>query len=217
MAALAASKDYLLALVEKYFAGDINRWLTSYPDTLLKFNLVLWLKYGICLEAHQQNLLIVFSGNSLSFLLKDNDSGRINFDKLSPFLVKFGNKLHENQLRDDRIVVGERALSEMFITITLHLNVIPIIEVIADGNEKKKHDLIIQLKTLLLSKLKELDEQGINTISAKIYLLEQEFYPVKYMLRAGCLEDKSSLNISDINKCYGYTGKNFFRSLSWPS
>lgn len=65
-------------MVERFYAGSLQHWLDDYLDLLLQVHLRLWLRYGIALEANQQNAVLMFeAGQPLCLLMKDNDAARL--------------------------------------------------------------------------------------------------------------------------------------------
>lgn len=125
---LADGRLFLEQLAERFHAGSLDHWLETYLDLLLQVHLRLWLRYGIALEANQQNAVLMYQqGRAPRLLMKDNDAARLwplRFAQACPDLAD-----SPARLRDERICVdGTRPLAEMFCTITLQLNIVAILE-----------------------------------------------------------------------------------------
>lgn len=215
VAALASPLEdgrlFLEALVERFHGGDLDDWLERYLDLLLQVHLRLWLRYGIALEANQQNAVLLFQpGQPLRLLMKDNDAARLwprRFLAACPDLAG-----HCAALRDERIrVEGSQALAEMFTTITLQLNIVAPIEAIAAARLAPREALYARLRERLRACLDGLEAEGLACAEARRFLLDSPRLPVKYLLSAGSLFSKAWSGARDINKFYGYSAANFLR------
>lgn len=205
---------FLQQLVERFYGGDLHRWLNDYQQLLLQVHLRLWLGYGIALEANQQNAVLIFeAGHPLRLLMKDNDSARLwpeRFAAACPDLAQWPAALRDERIRCD----GFQALAEMFCTITLQLNLVAPLEAIASAGLAPRAPLYASLRDQLGSCLTQLEQQGLPTAEARRFLLDSPYLPVKYLLSAGSLFSKERLNnagggAADINKFYGYSAANF--------
>jgi siderophore synthetase component len=206
---LADGRLFLEQLVERFYAGSLQHWLNDYLDVLFQVHLRLWLRYGIALEANQQNAVLMFTQDQpLRLLMKVNDAARLwpeRFAKACPDLAHL-----TNELRDDRIrVENGKPLAEMFCTITLQLNVVAILEAIAVAGLASRADLYATLRQRFVACLEQLEAQGIDCHDARHWLLDSPKLPVKYLLSAGSLFSKAYSGASDINKFYGYSATNF--------
>lgn len=200
---------FVEALVERFHAGDLQGWLTDYLDLLLHVHLRLWLRYGIALEANQQNaVLILQDGRPMRLLMKDNDAARLwpeRFARACPDLASL-----PAALRDERIRVADsQPLAEMFCTITLQLNMVAPLEAIADAGLASRETLYATLRQRLLACIEQLESQGLDCCEARDFLLDSPTLPVKYLLSAGSLFSKAQSGARDINKFYGYSAANF--------
>ncbi len=206
------------ALAAEFYQGDLAALWQEYLDLTLHLHLRLWLRYGIALESNQQNSMLVFEpGQPLRLLLKDNDAPRIWLERLAvvcPELAQSADRLQDRRILAD----GEAALAQMFITITLQLNLaVPLEGLIARGLMGREAGYR-QLRLSVESRLRQLQQEGLDTRLARDTLLEAERLPAKYLLRAGSLESKASTGAADINKFYGETAPNFLRQhLEAPS
>ncbi|MGH8417240.1 MAG: IucA/IucC family protein [Pseudomonas sp.] len=196
-------------LVERFHDGSLQRWLEEYLDLLLHTHLRLWLKYGIALEANQQNAVLMFEqGKPLRLLMKDNDAARLwpqRFTKACPDLGHLPAALQDERIRVD----SSQPLAEMFCTITLQLNIVAILESIANAGLASRYSLYDSLRTRLMACLQQLQAQGIDCDDAHHWLLDRQRLPVKYLLSAGSLFSKVHSGANDINKFYGYSAANF--------
>ncbi|MDA6077564.1 ferric iron reductase [Edwardsiella anguillarum] len=120
--------SYLAFILRQPNMPTLYQWWQSYCTLMAEVHLTLWLRYGIALESNQQNAMLSLApGQPLTLVLKDNDAARLwparfcaACPDLAPRLV---------QLRDPRICVDdERALAQMFITITLQLDLAAVLE-----------------------------------------------------------------------------------------
>lgn len=206
---LADGRLFLEQLVERFYAGSLQHWLDDYLDVLLQTHLRLWLHYGIALEANQQNAVLMFEqGKPLRLLMKDNDAARLwpqRFAKACPDLADLPAALQDERIRVD----SSQPLAEMFCTITLQLNIVAILEAIADAGLASRSSLYGTLRQHLMSCLQQLHAQGIDCDEARRWLLDSPKLPVKYLLSAGSLFSKAHSGASDINKFYGYSATNF--------
>ena len=206
---LADGRLFLEQLVGRFYAGSLQHWLDDYLDLLLQVHLRLWLRYGIALEANQQNAVLMFeAGQPLRLLMKDNDAARLwprRFAASCPDLADL-----PATLQDERILVdSSQPLAEMFCTITLQLNIVAILEAIAGAGLATRASLYGRLRQRLMTCLEQLDAQGIDCHDARCWLLDSPKLPVKYLLSAGSLFSKAHSGASDINKFYGYSAANF--------
>lgn len=202
---------YLEHLADTYYQGEYLTWLNDYVALLLKVHLRLWLKYGIALESNQQNAVLAYQQGKLSLVMKDNDSARL----LASRYLLSGNDIAEqeaqlSQLIDQRIFVeGDEALAQMFLTITVQLDIAAILEAMAAKGLADIHGLYHTLRQALSHELDRLQKQDIDTSFARDYLLKQDYQPVKYLLSSGSLLSKAKSGAADVNKFYGLSAPNF--------
>lgn len=196
------------ALVNQFREGDLDTLLTNYIDLQLKTHLTLWLKHGIALESNQQNCMVIFEDNApLKLLFRDNDSGRILPSRLKTAQPQLIPTLDDFQ--DPRIFVEQdAALMEMFITITMQLNITSVLSGLAEAGLIDLPIWFRRLGDLLMHHLDKLDAKCIETGQARQALFEAPSHPVKYLLLSGSLLSKEDSGAADINKYYGYTAPN---------
>lgn len=206
---LADGRLFLEQMVERFYAGSLQHWLDDYLDLLLQVHLRLWLRYGIALEANQQNAVLMFeAGQPLCLLMKDNDAARLwpqRFAASCPDLADLPATLQDERIRVD----SSQPLAEMFCTITVQLNIVAILEAIASAGLATRSSLYGTLRQRLMDCLRQLEAEGIDCDDARRWLLDSPKLPVKYLLSAGSLFSKAHSGASDINKFYGYSAANF--------
>ena len=206
---LVDGRLFLEQLVERFHAGSLQHWLDAYLDLLLQVHLRLWLKYGIALEANQQNAVVMFEhGQPLRLLMKDNDAARLwpqRFASACPDLADLPAALQDERIRVD----SSQPLAEMFCTITLQLNIVAILEALATAGLATRSSLYGTLRLRLEACLQQLEAEGMDCHDARRWLLDSPKLPVKYLLSAGSLFSKKHSGASDINKFYGYSATNF--------
>lgn len=197
-------------LADRFYEGDVEALFRDYVDLLLRLHLTLWLKFGIALEANQQNSVLVFSGSGLRLLLKDNDAARIHGSVLAERRPDVADRIAA--IRDRRIIVDDDLpLAQMFITITLQLNIAVIVEALHQAGRADRSELYRQVHATIVTILDELARDGSDVAAAVRHLLEAERLPLKYLLRAASLESKTQTGAADVNKFYGLTAPNFLR------
>ncbi|GGO84106.1 hypothetical protein GCM10011348_29580 [Marinobacterium nitratireducens] len=197
-------------LGQRFYRGDVLALLEDYLTLTFEVHVTLWLRYGIALESNQQNSMLLFdeAGGGLRLLLKDNDAPRIDREQLErrwPLLYRC-----VEELEDARIWSRERlALGQMFGTITLQLNVAPLIEGLAARGYGERRELYGRVVRVLERSLAALD--GEDGRELRELLLEAELLDAKYLLTAGTLQSKARSGAADINKHYGRSAPNFLR------
>ncbi|MGI8330848.1 IucA/IucC family protein [Actinomadura scrupuli] len=182
---------------------DLGGFFSRYLRALFAWNVTLFVRYGIALEAHQQNVSVVLRPGTLELLLKDNDSPLVDPGRLRDALgVAF-------EPADRRLLsTGPEALARVFVTITLHLCAGAIAFGLADRG-------LLPLSTGLALIRTRLDEAlgafGTRAAFLRERTLDAETLPVKAMLTAGTLVDKARTGAADINKHYGPPAPNYLR------
>jgi siderophore synthetase component len=209
MAPMPDGRPYALHLADRYYRGDVERFLGEFCDLLLSVHLRLAARYGIELEANQQNSLVLFDRNDggLRLLLKDNDSPRIDASAL--LAASPGVDMWIGRLQDARIAQTDTAaIAQMLITITIQLNLGAVIEGL--GRHLGKPGVYRSLlRTAVERHLDRLAGEGIAIGSLRTALLEAHHFPIKYLLRAATLETRKAMGAADVNKAYGHTAPNF--------
>ncbi|MDG4784808.1 IucA/IucC family siderophore biosynthesis protein [Micromonospora sp. WMMD1102] len=242
VAALAAEDPAGGTVAQRIGGPDPRPLLESYLDLLVDWHAFLWLRHGVALEAHQQNIHLVLdrparkqqaratsptSGNAsdsgasrggplgggIWLLYKDNDGARL-VRRPGP------------ALRDDRMWVTDPGeLADVFTTITLHLAAAAPLRALAERGVPVP-DPGTALRTRLIAARDrwagtpagaERDAPaGWDVAAAGRQLtgrvLTADRLPVKAMLTAGTLLSKQRTGCADINKYYRRTGPNYLRS-----
>jgi siderophore synthetase component len=208
MAPMPDGRPYALHLADRHYGGDIARFLGEFCDLLLGVHLRLAARYGIELEANQQNSVLLFDRREggLRLLLKDNDSPRID---ASILLAAFpGSDAWIGRLQDTRIAQTDAAaIAQMLITITIQLNLGAVIEGLGRhlGRPGTYRSL---LRAAVERQLGRLEGEGIAIGPLRTALLNASHFPIKYLLRAATLETRK-VGAADVNKAYGHTAPNF--------
>ncbi|GIJ20583.1 IucA/IucC family protein [Micromonospora lutea] len=203
VAALAAADPTAGTVAQRIGGDDPTELLGSYLDLLLDWHVCLWLRYGVALEAHPQNIHLVLPvAGPVRLLYKDNDGARL--DPRHAGTVR---------LRDQRMWIrhpGE--LVDMFVTITLHLAAAaPLIALAEQGVT------VPSPAEALTPRLRVARDRWGDTPAARDLVdgvLTADRLPVKAMLTAGTLLPKQRLGCTDVNKFYRRTGPNYLRSVS---
>ena len=205
-------------LAGRWFGGDVAGLLGRYLRVLFRFHVRLFVRYGTALEAHQQNLSLVFGsdgggvpGNDatgsgatgegvMRLLVKDNDGLLTSPDLLRDAGVAVPDFTDARMLTDD-----PHALADMFVTITLHLAA----AAVAFGALPPPTAFELVRDTLAGA----LDEYGEDPMARllRARTLDAARLVGKSMVTAGTLVDKARTGARDVNKFYGTSGPNYLR------
>lgn len=119
LAAAPSGRLVIDHLADRFYRGDVLALFDGLLTLLLDWHTTLF-GYGIALESHQQNTSLVFDlpygRTRLRLLLKDNDGPRINTARAKRLDVDPA-EFHDRRICGE----GDRALTDLFITITGHL------------------------------------------------------------------------------------------------
>jgi hypothetical protein len=198
VAGLAAADPGGSTIIERAAGGDPRPLLDAYLDLLIDWHVYLWLRHGIALEAHQQNVhLVIDPAGGVRLLYKDNDGAR-----LAP--------RHALALTDPRMFVDHPGeLADVFTTITLHLcAAAPLLALAARGLPIPTPAAALRHR-LAAARDRWGDPAGARLFTERV--LTAERLPVKAMLTAGTLLPKHRIGCTDINKYYLRTGPNYLR------
>lgn len=180
--------------------GGVRELLRDYLTTLFTWNTRLFVRYGIALEAHQQNLSLVFGDDGPPRLLvKDNDGLLVSPDRLQAAGLDVPDFADERMLADD-----PHALADVFVTITLHLAAAA---VIFGAHLSGAADL---LRETLAEALDEFGDHPMARL-LRARTLDAARLVGKSMVTAATLVDKQRSGARDINKFYGASGPNYLR------
>jgi IucA / IucC family/Ferric iron reductase FhuF-like transporter len=183
-------------LAARHRDGDVAALLADYLHVLFTWNVRLFVGYGIALEAHQQNLALVFGDGTTRLLVKDNDGLLASPDRLLSAGLAVPRFADERLLTDD-----PHALADVFVTITLHLAAAAIAFGAGHG------DLVAHALENALA------EYGGHPMARllRARTLDAARLVGKSMVSAGTLVDRARVGAADINKHYGTSGPNYLR------
>jgi siderophore synthetase component len=200
-------------LARRYHGGDLDAWFDAYLALTLRLHLTLWLRYGIALESNQQNSMLVYSSDGPRLLLKDNDAARIERGPLARRWPELAARL--DGLEDQRIGVAEALpLAQMFVTITLQLNIAALVDGLALRRGTDPAAGYARVRHHLEATLAELAAAGEDTTFARQVLLGDDRLHLKYLLTAASLVEKTQTGATDVNKFYGKRAPNFLKAAS---
>jgi siderophore synthetase component len=204
VAALAApapgSGRVIDEVAARHYGGDAGALLREYLTVLLTWNVRLFVRYGVALEAHQQNLAVVLGRGPLRLLVKDND-GLL----ASPAALRAAGLDPLPSFRDERMLTDDpHALADVFVTITLHLAAAAVAFAVAGRPG------VHLVRDVLAAAL---DEHGGHPLARllRARTLDAARLVGKSMITAGTLVDKSRTGARDVNKFYGTSGPNYLR------
>lgn len=210
LAETASGRCVAEELAGRYYGGDLDAWFDAYLALTLRLHLTLWLRYGMALESNQQNSMLVYGDDGLRLLLKDNDAARIDRDALASRWPALAARL--DGLEDQRIGVTEALpLAQMFVTITLQLNVAALVEGLAERRGTEPDEGYARVRRHVETVLDRLAAAGEDTAFARQVLLDDDRLHLKYLLTAASLVEKAQTGATDINKFYGKRAPNFLR------
>ncbi|TMR03780.1 IucA/IucC family protein [Actinomadura soli] len=210
IAALLAEAPDTGYVVERW---DVEALFDAYLSALFSWNVALF-RYGIALEAHQQNVALVLD-ESLEhapprLLVKDNDGALINTSRLRERLTPSPGA-DPRDLIDRRMTTSDdEALARVFVTITLHLCAAAPAFGLAERG-------LLPWRTGLTLIRERLDGAlGPGDAFLRSRTLDADALPGKAMVTAGTLVDKARTGAADINKHYGPPGPNYLLDATCP-
>ncbi|WP_019634674.1 IucA/IucC family protein [Actinomadura atramentaria] len=181
---------------------DVRALFRAFLDALFAWNVTLF-RYGIALEAHQQNVALVLGDDprDLRLLIKDNDGAMVDPARLA---ARLRTRDDPAPFADARMRTADPgALARVFTTITLHLcAAAPAFGLAARG---LLPDAVALVRDRLAAAL------GPGDAFLRAATLDAPRLPGKAMLTAGTLVDKARTGAADINKHYGPSGPNYLR------
>ncbi|MCZ7422517.1 IucA/IucC family siderophore biosynthesis protein [Verrucosispora sp. WMMA2121] len=203
VAALAAADPTAGTVAQRIGGDDPGQLLGSYLDLLLDWHVCLWLRYGVALEAHPQNIHLVLPATGpVRLLYKDNDGARL--DPRHAGSVR---------LRDKRMWIRQPAeLADVFVTITLHLAAAAPLLALAEQGVTVPSPAEALAPRLRAARDRWGDTPARRELVDRV--LTADRLPVKAMLTAGTLLPKHRIGCTDVNKFYRRTGPNYLRSGS---
>jgi siderophore synthetase component len=201
--------------------GDLLGLFDAYLGLLFDLHVRLFVRYGIALEAHQQNTALVLEPSAESahgrvsrLLLKDFDGALIHLPRLAAALGP--DAPDESAFADPRLVSrSDDALANVFITITVHLCAGALAFGLADRGVAPLPDLLGMVRRRLAAALdRHAGWPAASVLRARV--LDADRLPGKSMVTAGTLIAKSRTGASDINKFYGTNGPNYLKVTDDP-
>ncbi|NUW35183.1 siderophore biosynthesis protein [Nonomuraea sp. SMC257] len=187
----------VLAGLDERLGGDV---LAAYLRLLLGWNVRLFVRYGVALEAHQQNLALVVREGRLELLVKDNDGLLASPARLAAAGIDPPAFTDERMLTDD-----PHALADVFVTITLHLAAAAVVF----GALPHRQAAAMLRDTLAAALGEHGDDPMARLLRART--LEAARLTGKSMITAGTLVAKERSGARDVNKFYGTSGPNYLR------
>lgn len=188
-------------VIEEISGGDVPGLLGDYLRVLLRWNVRLFVRYGVALEAHQQNLALVLTGDRPpGLLLKDNDGLLVMPGRLRAAGLAVPRFTDERMLTHD-----PHALADVFVTITLHLAAAAVVFGALPAGRARR----LLAGTLDAALAEHGDDPLARLLRART--LEADRLVGKSMVTAGTLVAKSRTGARDVNKFYGTSGPNYLR------
>ena len=212
LAALPAADPQLpgRTVLDRLAGGDTVGWFARYLDVLLNWHVALWLRYGIALEAHQQNIAVAMGTRGLRLIYKDNDGARLDLTRLAVA----GVPVRADVLHDHRMAVAAPGeLADVFVTITLHLCVGALVAACTTPGGPRRAALLELARATLEDALARwcdpADAWSVAAADELRRVLDADRWPLKAMVTSGTLLPKQRLGCTDINKHYVRTGRNY--------
>ena len=197
-------------VASRWFGGNLGSLLDSYFRALFDTHVRLFARYGIALEAHQQNTALVIDGSGIRLLIKDFDGTLIHLPRLAGALG--AGAPAPGAFADSRMLTSsDDALADVFITIVVHLCAGAIAFGLAEHGAAQLADLLGLLRQRLAAAL-DRHAGSVPATLLRARLFDSQRLPGKSMVIAGTLVDKVRLGVRDVNKFYGTSGPNYLRS-----
>ena len=199
-------------------AGDILGLFRAYLEVLFRVHVRLFARYGIALEAHQQNTAVVLGppGGTVGprLLVKDFDGTLIHLPRLAAALGPAAPRAQA--FADPRMITrSDDALADVFITITVHLCAGALAFGLARRGVAPLPELLALVRRTLAAALD--DHAGWPaTRLLRARVLNADRLPGKSMVTAGTLVAKARTGATDINKYYGTSGPNYLMASESP-
>jgi siderophore synthetase component len=183
---------------------DVAAFFGAYLRVLFDWNVALLTRYGIALEAHQQNVSIV-PGDPLRLMVKDNDGALLDLRRLRYAL---GYAPAPAEFADRRLLTADpEALARVFTTITVHLCA----GALAFGLAERHLLPLATGLALVREHLGAALDAHDDTRFLRARTLDADRLPAKAMVTAGTLVGKDRTRAEDINKHYGPPGPNYLK------
>jgi siderophore synthetase component len=198
-------RPLLVELADRFADGDLDRLLGQYLRLLIEWQVTLWLRYGIVLEAHPQNVLIAVDrtdhGPRVRLLFRDLDSAKLDLELLATGL---GHSAPTSaDLSDQRVAARDPGeLLDLFVTTTLHQCVAAVLIDCATALNRPVGPLLALIRPLLTEAAGKYPDAR-DTPRLRAGILEARRLPVKRALTAATLLPKTRTGAADVNKYYG--------------
>ncbi|WP_220136086.1 IucA/IucC family protein [Nocardia gipuzkoensis] len=197
-------------LADEFYEADPVGMFDAWLTVLFDWQTTLF-GYGIALESHQQNVSLVLDrvdsgATRLRLLFKDNDTPRVHTARIR---ARLGTE--PATFADPRInVADDRALTDLFTTITVHLCAGAYAFEMAQLGYAPRSRLLRLVRHRLGEAIGRLDQACADRLCADV--LDAPRLPVKAMVSAGTLFTKQRSGATDINKHYT-SGPNYLLTL----
>jgi siderophore synthetase component len=201
-------------LADWAWGGDLLGLLDAYLGVLFDVHVRLFARYGIAIEAHQQNAAVVLGppGDAarLRLLVKDFDGALVHLPRLVSALGP--QAPDQSAFADPRLVTcSDDALADVFITITVHLCAGALAFGLAERGVAPLPELLALVRRNLTAALdRQAGWPAASVLRARV--LDTDRLPGKSMVTAGTLVAKSRTGAGDINKFYGTNGPNYLKA-----
>jgi len=198
-------RPVLAVLADRFADGDLDGVLRQYLRLVIGWQVGLWLRYGIVLEAHPQNVLIAIDrtarGPRIRLLLRDLDSAKLDLKVLADSLG--GPAPRRADLSDERLAAGDpRELADLFVTTTLHQCVAAVLIDLCAALRRSPRPLLDLIRPLLAEAVARYpDSRDAGLLETGIMAASR--LPVKRALTAATLLPKTRTGAADVNKYYG--------------
>ncbi|MDN5857995.1 MAG: hypothetical protein L0H84_05170 [Pseudonocardia sp.] len=182
-------------------AGDDRAgWFDRYLSVLLDWHVALWVRYGIALESHQQNITVADGAGRIRLVYKDDDGARVDAAHVTAALG------HPPPVfADVRMLAADPTeLADLFVTITLHLCVRAVAP-----DPALLHGVRDRIAAAADRWCDRGEPRSVAARAAVHRMLAARRWPVKAMVTAGTLLPKTRLGCTDVNKHYVRTGPNY--------
>ena len=184
---------------------DVASFFGDYLDALFGWNVALLTRYGIALEAHQQNV----SDRARHATAADGQGQRRRAHRPArASRDALGWAPEPAEFADQRLVTADpEALARVFVTITVHLCAGAIAFALAERGLLPLATGLGLIREHLGAALDAHDDSGF----LRARTLEADRLPGKAMVTAGTLVGKDRTRAEDINKHYGPPGPNYLK------
>ena len=198
-------RPVLSCLADRFADGDLDRLLDAYLRLMIGWSVRLWLRYGIVLEAHPQNVLVAVdrtaAGPRVRLLLRDLDSAKLDLDRLAGSLG--GPAPTAADLNDERLAARDPGeLADLFVTTTLHQCVAAVLIDLAAALRCPSHPWLALVRPLL-ERAAGGDPDSRDAAVLRAGIMAAARLPVKRALTAATLLPKTRTGAADVNKYYG--------------